>query len=442
MVVTQVKSHPSAAQAASRPLMPSPHSDWKVPERYEMRHQIGNGSYGSVCEAFDRVRNEVVAIKRIPNVFYDLVDCKRILREIALLSRMQNENVVKLLDIWIPPSHDSFDELYIVLEIADSDLKKLFRQPVFLSELHVKTLMYNLVLGMKYVHSAGIYHRDLKPANCLVNQDCCVKICDFGLSRTVDHSEPHPLPASTAAPGAPAEAVSVIPHTKAMKKQLTIHVVTRWYRAPEVILLQDNYTEAIDIWSLGCILAELMNMIQGNCPNHQNRGPLCPGATCYPMSPDVKGDNQKGLHAKANRDQLICIFNVIGTPSEQDTSCLEREDAKKYVRCFESKSGIDFGRKYPSSSPQCIDLLQKMLVFNPHKRISVDDALAHPFFKGVKDTARECEAPSRVSLPFNDWENMTENQLRYAFLKEAQAFHPEIKMPLHLEAVGYSKNRR
>lgn len=133
-----------------------------------------------------------------------------------------------------------------------------FRTPVFLSELHVKTLLYNLLVGLKYVHSAGIYHRDLKPANCLVNQDCSVKICDFGLARTVDKPAANQkLPAS---PRGEQEVVGV-PHTKNMKKQLTGHVVTRWYRAPELILLQENYTEAIDVWSVGCIFAELMNMI-------------------------------------------------------------------------------------------------------------------------------------------------------------------------------------
>lgn len=150
--------------------MPRPHADWKVPDRYEVRHLVGAGSYGHVCEAFDHVKRKIVAIKKIHRVFEDLVDCKRILRELAILNRLSHDNVVKLTDICVPDDLNKFDELYIVLELADSDFKKLCRTPVFLSELHIKTLLYNLLVGLKYIHSAGIYHRDLKPANCLVNQ--------------------------------------------------------------------------------------------------------------------------------------------------------------------------------------------------------------------------------------------------------------------------------
>lgn len=112
-----------------------------------------------MCEAFDRVNNRIVAIKKIHKVFEDLIDCKRILREIAILNRLEHANVISILDICVPDDLENFDELFIVLEICDSDFKKLFRNPVFLLELHVKTLLYALVVGVKYLHSAGIYHR-------------------------------------------------------------------------------------------------------------------------------------------------------------------------------------------------------------------------------------------------------------------------------------------
>merc|ERR1711959_860973 len=125
----------------------------------------------------------------VHRVFEDLIDCKRILREIAILNRLNHDYIIKIYDICVPDDLEHFDELYLVLEICDSDFKKLFRSPVHLTELHIKTLLYNLLVGVKYLHSAGIYHRDLKPANCLVNQDCTVKICDFGLSRAVGMEE-------------------------------------------------------------------------------------------------------------------------------------------------------------------------------------------------------------------------------------------------------------
>lgn len=107
--------------------MPRPHSDWQIPERYEVRHLIGTGSYGHVCEAYDRQEKKVVAIKKIHRVFEDMVDCKRILREIAILNRLKHEHIVKIVDICVPETLTKFDEMYIVLEIADSDFKKLFR---------------------------------------------------------------------------------------------------------------------------------------------------------------------------------------------------------------------------------------------------------------------------------------------------------------------------
>eukprot|EP01066_Platyproteum_vivax_P012531 Platyproteum_vivax@DN5698_c0_g1_i1.p1 len=408
-------------------MIPRPHSDWEIPERYEIRHLIGSGSYGHVCETYDKEAKRVVAIKRIHRVFEDLVDCKRILREIALLNRLNHDHIVKLLDIVVPKNLEKFDELYLVLEIADSDFKKLFRTPVFLSELHIKTLLYNLLIGVKYMHSVGIYHRDMKPANCLVNQDCSVKICDFGLARTVD-SEAPPL---TSSPRSSDVQMGVVPHTKNQKKQLTGHVVTRWYRAPELILLQESYSSAIDIWSIGCIFAELLNMMKENVPFHADRGPLFPGSSCFPLSPDQKHATDYKFHTRGNRDQLNMIFNILGTPSEHDVDLLDKDDAKRYIRIFQPREGVELGAKFRAACPEAVDLLKKMLVFNPCNRILVEDALAHPIFKDIRNKESEAAATGteKVKVPFDDYQNMTEPELRLAFLKEIQSFHPEVVIP-------------
>lgn len=428
----QQQRHKSSKGTAS---IPRPHCDWLIPDRYEVRHLIGAGSYGHVCEAYDRQEKRVVAIKKIHRVFEDLIDCKRILREIAILNRLEHDNIVKTVDICVPKDLNKFDELYLVLEIADSDFKKLFKTPVYLSELHIKTLLYNLLVGLKFTHSAGIYHRDLKPANCLVNQDCSVKICDFGLARTIETpAEPSKLPGANDEIEA---VVNGVPHTKNMKRQLTGHVVTRWYRAPELILLQENYTEAIDVWSIGCIFAELLGMMKENIPSYLDRSPIFPGSSCFPLSPDQKHASDYKFHTKGNRDQLNVIFNILGIPSSEDVQCLEKEDAKKYISIFAAREGIDLATRFPGATPEAVNLLKRMLVFNPAKRISVDDALSSPLFKDIRNISAETTAAQKVKLPFDDSKPMNEQQLRYSFLIEVQRFHPEIVIPPALEAVGY-----
>eukprot|EP01067_Filipodium_phascolosomae_P006332 Filipodium_phascolosomae@DN4591_c0_g1_i1.p1 len=423
-----------AAGGVKGAMIPRPHSDWAIPDRYEIRHLIGSGSYGHVCEAYDKVTKRVVAIKRIHRVFEDLVDCKRILREIALLNRMNHDHIVELLDIVVPKRLESFDEIYLVLEIADSDLKKLFRTPVFLSELHIKTLLYNLLIGVKYIHSTGIYHRDLKPANCLVNQDCSVKVCDFGLARTVEQSETGQSLEILA--GKDSDEIMGVPSTQNQKKQLTGHVVTRWYRAPELILLQQDYSAAIDMWSVGCIFAELTNMLKENVEFHADRGPLFPGSSCFPLSPDQKHATDYKFHTRGNRDQLNMIFNVIGTPHDEDIEMLDKEDAKRYIRIFQPREGTDIALKFKGSSPEAREILKKMLVFNPNKRISVEAALDHPLFADIRSRELEkaAQAPAKITLPFDDSKHMTEAQLRRAFIVEIQRFHPEVAIPEGLNA--------
>lgn len=404
-----------------------PFADWQIPDRYEIRHLIGTGSYGHVCEAFDKICKRVVAIKRIHRVFGDLIDCKRILREIAILNRLSHDHVVDILDIIAPQDIAKFDELYVVLEIADSDFRKLFRTPVYLTELHIRTLLYNLLVGLKYIHSCGIFHRDLKPANCLVNQDCTVKICDFGLARTVgaiERSGCNPPESSKFSKMDSADGGG-----KSLRRQLTGHVVTRWYRAPELILLQESYTEAIDVWSTGCIFAELLNMIKENIELYSDRGPLFPGSSCFPLSPEAKNLIDHKFCTRGNRDQLNMIFNILGTPSEDDIQALEKDDAKKYIRIFHKREGIDLQKKFPASSPEAIDLLKRMLMFNPKKRISVEEALSHPLFKNIRNITIEKTASERAIFPFDDSENMNEDQLRCAFLNEIRRYHTSIITP-------------
>merc|ERR1712190_572616 len=170
--------------------------------------------------------------------------------------------------------------------------------------------------------------------------------------------------------------------TQRLKKNLTGHVVTRWYRAPELILLEEEYTEAIDVWSVGCIYAELLGMLDG--VKTEDRGPLFPGSSCFPLSPDHKHKTDYKYHTRGKHDQLNMIFNLLGTPSEEDVASLERDDAKRYVKCFAPREGDGLGAKFPTVESDSLDILRGMLKFSPRARISVSDALSHKLFTEIR----------------------------------------------------------
>jgi len=420
-----VRSGP--AQTSSRPRRTSTTDQldrFKLPPRYEIRQVIGAGAYGSVCEAYDQEMGELVAVKRVGHLFRDLVDCKRILREVAILSRLQHDSLVQIYDIPPPSDPANFQEIYIVMEICDSDMKKLCKANVTLSPLHINTLLYNMLVGLKYLHSANIYHRDLKPANCLVNQNCSVKICDFGLSRALGEEQLEERPDAARGLPTPLNARS----RGRISRTLTGHVVTRWYRAPELILLQENYNEAIDIWSAGCIYAELLGMLDGT--SYEDRGPLFPGASCFPLSPDREHRNDYKYHTRGTHDQLSIIFTLLGTPTDDELAELHfNSDARRYIRCFAERCGKGIRSRVPHASRDSCDILERMLQFNPRHRIKVEEALEHRLFledtvRGVpmiREIERETTAPKAVTLDFDKEANLDEDKLRHYFFEEIES---------------------
>jgi len=314
------------------------------------------------------------------------------LRELAILQALEHECVIQLYDAYKPPQTPELcqaglelNEIYMVMELCDTDMKQLVRTDVTLEQVHISTLMYNLLRGLKYLHSAGVYHRDMKPANCLVNQDCSVKICDFNLSRAMgrpDLSESLTASSRRGSIGA--------------LRQLTSHVVTRWYRAPEVILLQRTYTEAIDVWSAGCILAELVQMLPGG-PRIENRGPLFPGKHCPPLSP------RRGGTANNDVDQLSVICNMLGTPSDALSARLDSESARRYLQSLAPRRGEGLQSRFAHYvDHNAVQLIERMLCFEPQERISVEDALAHSFFEDIRDQASETVAPAHLAVLFED----------------------------------------
>lgn len=386
-------------------------NSWLLPPRYKVTELLGSGAYGSVWEAKDDGTDplRLVAIKQCKKIFHDKIDCKRILREVTILSKLRHNNVVTLLDFHIPAPTDSFTEVYIIQELCDSDLAKLLKQDVSLEPVHINTVLYNLMVGVNYIHSAGVYHRDLKPANCFVNRDCTVKLGDFGLARAISHVCEH---------------LQEDPNerTKSLSNALTGHVVTRWYRAPELILLEKNYTEAIDVWSVGCIFGELLGMLPGK--DVMDRGPLFPGTACFPMSPrPSKMESRTYTHGQ--QTMMNRIFEVLGTPSPDQLAKFEREDAKLYIASFEKRDGEGLAARFPGVDALSIDILGGMLKFSPWDRATIPQLLDHELFSDIRDKAKEVTAASKIHIDFEKEKELAEPELRKYFLQEFHKLHPE-----------------
>uniref|UniRef100_A0A6N2KM36 mitogen-activated protein kinase n=1 Tax=Salix viminalis TaxID=40686 RepID=A0A6N2KM36_SALVM len=313
--------------------------------------------------ALNSETSEHVAIKKIANAFDNKIDAKRTLREIKLLRHMDHENVVAIRDIIPPSQRMSFNDVYIAYELMDTDLHQIIRSNQVLSEEHCQYFLYQILRGLKYIHSANVLHRDLKPSNLLLNANCDLKICDFGLARVTSETD-----------------------------FMTEYVVTRWYRAPELLLNSSDYTTAIDVWSVGCIFMELMD-----------RKPLFPG--------------------RDHAHQLRLLMELIGTPSEAELEFLN-ENAKRYIRQLQLHRRQSFLEKFPTVHPAAIDLVEKMLTFDPRQRITVEGALAHPYLTSLHDISDEPVCMTPFSFDFEQ-HALTEEQMKELIYREALAFNPE-----------------
>ncbi|XP_073302225.1 mitogen-activated protein kinase 4-like isoform X4 [Primulina huaijiensis] len=326
---------------------------------------IGRGAYGLVCAAINKETNEEVAIKKIGNSFDNCIDAKRTLREIKLLRHLDHENIIAIKDIIRPPKREAFDDVYIVYELMDTDLHQVIRSDQELTDDHCQYFLYQLLRGLKYIHSANVLHRDLKPSNLLLNANCDLKIGDFGLARTISETD-----------------------------FMTEYVVTRWYRAPELLLNCSEYTAAIDVWSVGCILAETMT-----------REPLFPG--------------KDYIH------QLKLITELLGTPDEMSLKFLRSDNARRYVKQLPQFPKQQLLTRFPNMSPLALDLLGKLLKFDPSQRITVDEALCHPYLSSLHDINDE----PICSMPFSfDFErpSITEENIRELIWRESVEFNPAL----------------
>lgn len=308
---------------------------FEVDRQYDLIKLVGSGAYGTVCSAVASGSGKRVAIKRLSRVFGDLREGKRILREMEIMTFLKHSNLIRLHHFMRPQSKETFEDIYLVMDLYDTDLNRIIRSRQKLTDEHLQYFMIQAFRGLHHLHSAKVMHRDLKPSNLLVNADCALAICDFGLAR-----DDQVLSSS----------------------DLTQYVVTRWYRPPEVLGMGHNqYTSAVDVWSLGLIFAELIV-----------------GRTLLP------GTDYIG--------QLVMIVNLLGTPSIDDMEFLSAE-AKAFILSQPRRVATPFRSLFPVATPEAADLLSKLLVFHPAKRLTAKQVMEHPYFAKYRDAAEEADAP-------------------------------------------------
>eukprot|EP00158_Paraphelidium_tribonemae_P003306 Partr_v1_DN26033_c0_g1_i2_m506 putative Mitogen-activated protein kinase involved in a signal transduction pathway that is activated by changes in the osmolarity of the extracellular environment. Controls osmotic regulation of transcription of target genes len=281
---------------------------------------IGMGAFGLVCSAKDSIKSSDVAIKKILKPFSNVVLAKRTYRELKLLNSLSHENVISLYDVFLSPGGD----IYFVTELLGTDLQRLLASRK-LDKQYIQYFLFQILRGLKYVHAVGVVHRDLKPSNILVNENCDLKICDFGLARSTD-------------------------------PQMTGYVSTRYYRAPEIMLTWQKYDVGVDIWSVGCIFAE---MLTGK--------PLFPGS-------DHVG-------------QFKLITELLGTPDDSILQTIGSENTLKFVRSLPKREKIPFTKHFVGMDPDALDLLERLLVLDPRKRITAAEALKHPYLAIYAESA-------------------------------------------------------
>ena len=329
----------------------------EIPDRYQNLKLVGAGACGQVCSAEDTSVGKPVAIKKIKHPFQSAMDAKRTYREIKMLKHMNHDNIIQLLDIFTPSQE--LGEVYMVTPLMDSDLSIILNAQQ-LTDNHVQIFTYQILRAVKYLHSVGIIHRDLKPANIAVNKNGEIKIIDFGLARLAGN-------------------------------EMTGYVVTRWYRAPEVLLNWMHYNQAVDIWSVGCIMAELLT-----------------GKALFPGNDHI--------------DQLKKIMNLVGTPSPSLLAKIS-EDARNYILELKVMPKQDFYQRFVGISRLAIDLLEKMLDLDPDTRITAEGALAHGYLQAYADVTEE-PVSEQYDQSFDDKEDLSVEEWKELVYKEITNFEP------------------
>lgn len=306
-------------------------------------------------------------------VFGHEIDAKRGLRELRILRSVSHENILRVRDIMTMSQDDVdvMDAVYLVVELMETDLHRVIYSQQELTELHYKFFMYQLAKALYYLHSADVVHRDLKPANCLLNSDSTLKLADFGLAKSDVRAHLNP--------------------------DMTAYVVTRWYRAPEIILDRTRYGHAVDMWAAGTIFAEMLN-----------RQPLFPG--------------------QDERNEIVVIMTKLGRPTAAQIERITNPIAKDFLRRVPLDPPPAFESLFPlGTHVEALDLLARLLAFDPEERLTAAQMLEHPYFADVRDPPSEVIAAERVDMGIEyHTVELTTAQIRRLVYNEMLHFHPEL----------------
>ncbi|VDM30775.1 unnamed protein product [Hydatigera taeniaeformis] len=318
-----------------------------VCRNFEILKRIGKGAYGIVWKARHKKSNTYVALKKIFDAFRNKTDAQRTFREIIFLQEFSGHpNIIKLLGV-IRAQNDK--DMYLVFEYMETDLHKLIKRGNILRSVHMKYITYQILKAIKYIHSADVIHRDLKPSNILLDSDCNAKVCDFGLTRSLSRNN---------APNGKNNAPDLD------NPELTEYVATRWYRAPEILLSSTHYTKGVDMWSIGCILAEIFI-----------------GKALFPGTSTL--------------NQLEKIMSIGPKPSREDILCLRSDYGTSSRRRLEDVVT-------PVPEPNALDMVRGLLQLNPNKRLTASQALEHPYVSQFRDPESEIVMDHVVVPPLSD----------------------------------------